>query len=87
MLGSLPGALRGASGHDAGGLDFPGTEEPDALDFLYYSLVVGMTAQVSDVQVRTSAMRRFTLAHGVVSFFFNTVLIALAVNVAATYAR
>jgi uncharacterized membrane protein len=78
---------RGTSGHDAGGLDFPGTEEPDALDFLYYSLVVGMTAQVSDVQVRTSAMRRFTLAHGVVSFFFNTVLIALAVNVAATYAH
>ncbi|HVH06932.1 MAG TPA: DUF1345 domain-containing protein [Myxococcota bacterium] len=76
----------GAS-RDAGGLDFPGTDEPDAIDFLYYSLVVGMTAQVSDVQVRSSPMRRFTLAHAVVSFFFNTVLIALAVNLAATYAR
>jgi uncharacterized membrane protein len=72
---------------DAGGLAFPGTDEPDALDFLYYSLVVGMTAQVSDVSVSASAMRRFTLAHAVVSFFYNTVLIALAVNVAASYAR
>jgi uncharacterized membrane protein len=78
---------RSGAGRDAGGLDFPGTDEPDAIDFLYYSLVVGMTAQVSDVQVRSSGMRRFTLAHAVLSFFFNTVLIALAVNVAATYAR
>jgi uncharacterized membrane protein len=44
--------------------------------------VVGMTAQVSDVQVLTTPMRRVTLAHGVVSFFYNTVLLALAVNVA-----
>jgi uncharacterized membrane protein len=78
---------RAKAGHDAGGLAFPGTDEPDALDFLYYSLVVGMTAQVSDVSVHSSAMRRFTLAHAVLSFFFNTVLIALAVNVAASYAR
>jgi uncharacterized membrane protein len=78
---------RSGSGRDAGGLEFPGTKEPDALDFLYYSLVVGMTAQVSDVQVASSPMRRFTLSHAVVSFFFNTVLIALAVNVAASYAR
>jgi uncharacterized membrane protein len=72
---------------DAAGLEFPGTPEPDAVDFLYYSLVVGMTAQVSDVTVHSSAMRRFTLAHAVVSFFFNTGLIALAVNVAASSAR
>jgi uncharacterized membrane protein len=78
---------RSAGQGDAAGLEFPGTEEPDALDFLYYALVVGMTAQVSDVAVRSPAMRRFTLAHGVVAFFFNTVLIALAVNVAASYAR
>ena len=61
-------------------LDFPGRGEPGAWDFLYYSFVVGMTAQVSDVQVRTSVMRRATLFHGVVSFFFNTVFIAMAVN-------
>jgi uncharacterized membrane protein len=61
-------------------LEFPGEEEPGVLDFLYFSFVVGMTAQVSDVQVRTTRMRRATLVHGIVSFFFNTVLIAMAVN-------
>jgi uncharacterized membrane protein len=61
-------------------LDFPGRGDPGPWDFLYYSFVVGMTAQVSDVQVRTTVMRRATLLHGVVSFFFNTVFIAMAVN-------
>jgi uncharacterized membrane protein len=77
----------GAAPGDAGGLDFPETKEPGSWDFLYYALVVGMTAQVSDVQVLTAEMRRLTLAHGVTSFFFNTVLLALAVNIAATYAQ
>jgi uncharacterized membrane protein len=67
---------------NAGGLQFPNSPEPGIWDFLYYSFVVGMTAQVSDVQVVSSDMRRMTLAHGVVSFFFNTVIVALAVNVA-----
>lgn len=61
-------------------LDFPGKGDPGIWDFLYYSFVVGMTCQVSDVQVRTTAMRKLTLFHGVVSFFFNTVFIAMAVN-------
>ncbi|MGH6894002.1 MAG: DUF1345 domain-containing protein [Dongiaceae bacterium] len=72
---------------DAGGLKFPGTGEPGAWDFLYFSFVVGMTAQVSDVAVLTTGMRRLTLAHGIISFFYNTVLLALAVNVAVTLAR
>ena len=67
---------------DAGGLKFPDTPEPAVWDFLYYSFVVGMTAQVSDVVVTSTTMRRLTLVHGIVSFFLNTVLIALAVNVA-----
>jgi uncharacterized membrane protein len=67
---------------DAGGLQFPGTDEPALWDFLYYSFVVGMTAQVSDVQVLTTRMRRITLGHSVVSFFFNTIVLALAVNMA-----
>ncbi len=71
---------------DAGGLMFPGTPVPDFSDFLYYAFVVGMTAQVSDVQVSNRRMRRITLAHGVLSFLFNTVLLALAVNVAASQA-
>lgn len=75
-----------ASPADSGGLQFPGDDAPDAWDFLYYSFVIGMTAQVSDVQVTGREMRRLTLAHGVLSFFYNTVLIALAVNVAITLA-
>ncbi|HVZ70476.1 MAG TPA: DUF1345 domain-containing protein [Rhizomicrobium sp.] len=63
-----------------GALKFPGQGEPGAVDFLYFSFVVGMTAQVSDVQVLTTSMRRATLFHSIVSFFFNTVLIAMAVN-------
>ena len=85
-LRSDEGAADSAPG-DAGGLQFPGGEAPGAWDFLYYSFVVGMTAQVSDVTVLTRHMRRLTLAHGVLSFFYNTVLIALAVNVAITQAR
>ncbi len=70
---------------DAGGsivpvLLFPGGRKPGIWDFLYYSFVVGMTAQVSNVQVTDTRMRRATLGHGVISFFFNTVLIAMAVN-------
>ena len=68
---------------DAGGLTFPDTEEPGTSDFLYYAFVIGMTAQVSDVQVVSSGMRKLTLAHGIASFFFNTVLLALAINLAA----
>ncbi|MCM2293633.1 DUF1345 domain-containing protein [Allorhizobium sp. BGMRC 0089] len=62
------------------GLEFPQTAEPDGTDFLYFSFVIGMTAQTSDVAITTSSMRRMNLAHAVVSFFFNTVLVAAAVN-------
>ena len=75
-----------AGERDAAGLCFPGTQEPSLWDFLYYSFVIGMTSQVSDVQVQSPVMRRLTLTHGVTSFFFNTVLLALAVNIGATYA-
>lgn len=65
---------------------FPGSGDPGPWDFLYYSFVVGMTAQVSDVQVTTTEMRKATLFHGLVSFFFNTVFIAMAVNAAVALA-
>jgi uncharacterized membrane protein len=71
-------------GRRRGGLAFPGVENPDFWDFVYYAFVVGMTCQVSDVQVTSRAMRRLTLAHGVLSFFFNTGVLALAVNILAT---
>ena len=69
-----------------GGLDFPGGDEPGGYDFLYFSLVIGMTAQTSDVNVTKTAMRKLNLLHAVVSFFFNTVLVAAAVNVAVSLA-
>ncbi len=75
-----------ADAADAGSLQFPKTEEPGAWDFLYFSFVVGMTAQVSDVAVLSTGMRRATMFHGIVSFFYNTVLLALAVNAAVTLA-
>ena len=74
------------SDDDGRDLDFPGKEEPCAWDFLYFSFVVGMTAQVSDVQVKTRVMRQSVLGHGVASFFFNTVFIAMAVNAAVSLA-
>jgi len=72
----------GAGEH--GGLNFPGADDPDYWDFLYYAMVIGMTCQVSDVQVTSRKMRRMTLGHGVLSFFFNTGVLALAVNIIAS---
>lgn len=64
----------------AEGLDFPKTAEPDYRDFAYFSYVIGMTCQVSDVAVTTREMRRLVLLHGVLSFGFNTVILALTIN-------
>jgi uncharacterized membrane protein len=65
------------------GLDFPGEEEPDYWDFAYFAVVVGMTFQVSDVQVTSRYLRRMVLVHGVIAFFFNVFIIAVSVNVVA----
>jgi uncharacterized membrane protein len=78
------GDRRGVKQQIAGGLEFPSEPAPDYLDFLYFSLVVGMTCQVSDVQITSRALRRVALAHGVLSFLFNTVILALTVNIAAS---
>ena len=67
-----------------GGLVFPGKEDPDYWDFLYYSLVVAMTAQVSDVQITSKTIRRLTTVHGVASFFFNVTVLALTVNIVSS---
>jgi len=63
------------------GLRFPGETEPDYLDFAYYSFVVGMTSQVSDVAVLARPMRRLTLVHGVLSFVFNIAILAMSINI------
>ncbi len=66
-----------------GGLQFPGEEQPDYLDFMYFSLVLGMTFQVSDVQITSRKLRRLAAVHGLLSFLFNTIILALTVNIAA----
>ena len=68
---------------DGPGLLFPGGLDPDYFDFLYYAHVVGMTSQVSDVQVTSREMRRLTLVHSVLSFGFNMLVLALSINVVA----
>jgi uncharacterized membrane protein len=67
-------------GADVGGMNFPGTDVPSLADFWYFSFGIGMTAQVSDVTLSTPALRRWVLGHAVGSFFYNTVILALAVN-------
>ncbi|WP_170172450.1 DUF1345 domain-containing protein [Hymenobacter rigui] len=64
-----------------GGLEFPGKEpEPDYLDFAYFSFVIGMTAQTADIGITDRQMRRLALIHGLLSFGFNTAVVALTIN-------
>jgi len=67
-----------------GGLAFPGGGDPDYMDFAYYSFVIGMTSQVSDVEVLSTRMRKLTLIHGVLAFIFNVVVLALSINIIAS---
>jgi uncharacterized membrane protein len=68
-----------------GGLEFPGDEkEPDYIDFVYFSFVIGMTFQVSDVQITDRKIRRLVLMHGLISFAFNTAIVALSINVVSS---
>ncbi|MET0638018.1 MAG: DUF1345 domain-containing protein [Chitinophagaceae bacterium] len=72
------------SGAAVGGLTFPTKEKLDYLDFAYFALVIGMTFQVSDVQVNSSVIRRFVLMHSLISFVFNTIIVALTINTIAS---
>lgn len=64
----------------AGGLQFPGDREPDYMDFAYFSFTIGMTFQVSDVVITSRDFRSLVLVHGMLSFGFNTVILALTLN-------
>ncbi|ABL71725.1 DUF1345 domain-containing protein [Paracoccus denitrificans] len=78
---------RGPDGTEARGLGFPGLadgEDAGIWDFLYYSFTLGMAAQTADVTALTTRMRRVTLFHSAFAFFYNTVLLALAVNAAVS---
>lgn len=70
-----------------GGLQFPSgntQDRPDYWDFVYFSFVIGMTAQVSDVGITDKTIRRTATAHGIISFLYNTALLALTINIAAS---
>lgn len=69
---------------DRGGLKFPEDAKPDYWDFLYFSFTIGAASQTSDVTVVASRMRRLVLAHTILSFLFNTTVLALAINVGAS---
>lgn len=70
-------------GNRANGLIFPGDDKPDYWDFAYFSFVIGMTFQVSDVQVSNRLIRRLVVIHGALSFVFNTAILAVTVNLAS----
>lgn len=72
---------RGRDKESDRGLTFPGRNEPSYMDFAYFSFVIGMTFQVSDVQITAPGIRRLVLAHGLISFGYNTSILALVVNV------
>jgi uncharacterized membrane protein len=67
----------------APGLEFPGKEKPDYGDFVYFAAIIGTSAQTADVSLTTRAMRRLGAAHCILSFFFNTIVLALTINIAA----
>jgi uncharacterized membrane protein len=74
-------------GSKPGGLQFPSGDDHDHADywdFIYFSFVIGMTAQVSDVGITDKTIRRTATVHGIISFVFNTALVALMVNIAAS---
>jgi uncharacterized membrane protein len=74
-------------GATPGGLQFPSGDQHDHADywdFVYFSFVIGMTAQVSDVGITDKTIRRTATAHGIISFIYNTALVALMVNIAAS---
>lgn len=75
---------RAQRGKPKGGLNFPGEALPDYWDFVYFAAVIAMTCQVSDVTIDRRPMRHLATAHGIISFFLNTVIVALAVGIAAS---
>lgn len=72
---------------DAGaGLDFPHSDTPDYWDFLYFATSIGATSQTSDTAIKSHNLRRLVTLHAVIAFFFNTAVLALTVNIAASLA-
>lgn len=73
--------LPGSGGGDGGGLSFPGADEPDYWDFIYFAYCLGMTFQTSDVTIGNGMMRRVVTLHCLAAFVFNLGVIAFTINV------
>ena len=71
-----------AAGGDRQGLIFPGEDDPDYWDFLHFALIIGVASQTADIQISSRTLRRIATLHSLVAFLFNTVILALAVNMA-----
>ncbi|MGD0633492.1 MAG: DUF1345 domain-containing protein [Beijerinckiaceae bacterium] len=66
-----------------GGIIFPETQDPDYWDFMYFSFIIGVASQTADVSISSKAIRRTSLVHSVLAFFFNSAILALTINIAA----
>ncbi|HUO21847.1 MAG TPA: DUF1345 domain-containing protein [Caulobacteraceae bacterium] len=66
-----------------GGLNFPGGEEPDYWDFFHFAVIIGVASQTADIEFTSRTQRRIGTLHGLVSFVFNTVVLALTINLLA----
>jgi uncharacterized membrane protein len=80
--GGQAGTRKAAKGSDRGGLVFPGDEPPDYWDFLHFALIIGVASQTADIQIADKGLRRISTLHSVAAFLFNTVIVALTVNLA-----
>ncbi len=72
---------KGIQKEKEGGLQFPSDDPPDYFDFAYFAFVIGMTFQVSDIQITSRHIRRLVLLHGLLSFVYSTVIVALSINI------
>ncbi|MFI6297194.1 DUF1345 domain-containing protein [Nonomuraea sp. NPDC050790] len=70
---------------ESGGLEFPGDDEPDMVDFLYFGFSIGTTFGTTDVTVTRRRVRRQVLVHGILSFLFNTMILAVAITILTSY--
>lgn len=71
------------TGVDTGGLTFPGGEEPDYWDFLHFSMIIGVACQTADIAFTGKRLRRLGTAHSLIAFAFNTLILALTINLLA----
>jgi uncharacterized membrane protein len=76
--------LDGESPKVRGGINFPDCEDPDYWDFLYFSFIIGVASQTADVSIGSKIIRRTSLVHSILAFFFNSAILALTINIAAS---